>query len=61
MTKPVNWRELNEELDSIVEQLQAGELDIDEAIKLHARGVKIVAELEDYLTNAKNEIEHLKK
>ena len=61
MTKSVNWTELNTELDMIVDQLQAGDLDIDEAIKLHARGVKIVEQLEDYLSNAKNEIEQLKK
>lgn len=60
MTSKRTYSELQDELDEILLQLQSGELDIDKALKLHTEGEKLVAELEAYLANAKNEIEHLK-
>lgn len=53
--------QLQAELDGLLLQLQSGDLDIDKALILHKEGEKLVAELEAYLANAKNEITHLKK
>lgn len=55
-----SYKLLQGELDEVLEQLQSVELDIDKALILHKEGEKLVAELEAYLTNAKNEIEHIK-
>lgn len=61
MTNKKSYRELQDELDEILLQLQSGELDIDKALKLNKAGEKLIAELEAYLAVAKNEIIHLKK
>ncbi|MES2971502.1 MAG: exodeoxyribonuclease VII small subunit [Patescibacteria group bacterium] len=55
------YRELQAELDEVLEEMQSAELDIDKALDLYKKGQKLIAQLEDYLHNAKNEIEHLKK
>lgn len=60
MTKK-SYKQLQTELDDLLEQLQSAELDIDKALILHKEGEKLVAELEAYLADAKNEITHLKK
>ncbi len=60
MTKKT-YRELQTELDDVLSQLQSAELDIDKALELYKTGQKLIEQLEDYLQNAKNEIEQLKK
>lgn len=44
-----------------MDQLQAGDLDIDKAIKLHERGQEIVKLLSDYLKAAENKITKVTK
>ena len=61
MTTKKTYQQLQAELDAILEQFQSVELDIDKALTLHKEGEKLVAELEEYLKNAKNQIEHLNK
>ena len=56
----INYHNLNEELDKILDELQSGELDIDEAVKKYERGQKIVGELETYLKTAKNKVTKVK-
>ena len=60
MTKK-SYRELQTELDEVLSRLQSAELDIDKALELYKIGQKLIEQLEDYLQNAKNEIETLKK
>lgn len=60
MTIKKSYQQLQAELDEVLILLQSGELDIDKALTLHKQGEKLVEELEAYLANAKNEIEHLK-
>lgn len=61
MAKVKTYKELREELDEIVSQLQSSELDIDEATKQYERGMKLVQELEVYLKDAEVKIEKVKK
>ena len=61
MAAKKSYGELQAELEEVLLQLQSGELDIDQALKLHKQGEALVAELEAYLADAKNEIEQLKK
>lgn len=60
MTKEVNYQELSAELDTILAQLQTDDFDIDEAITLYERGIKISKELESYLKTAQNKVTKLK-
>lgn len=51
-----SYKQLQEELDGILMQLQGGELDIDESMKAYEKGLTLVAELEKYLKTAENTI-----
>lgn len=55
-----SYRDLKTELDEVMAKLQDSELDIDEATKLHEKGVGLVAELEKYLKQAEVKIEKVK-
>lgn len=55
------YKQLQDELDALLEQFQSVELDIDKALILHREGELLVKQLEEYLADAKNEIVHLKK
>lgn len=61
MTTKKSYRELQEQLDEVLAEMQSAELDIDRASELYAKGQKLLNELENYLQTAKNEIVHLKK
>lgn len=61
MTTKKSYRELQEQLDEVLAEMQSAELDIDRASELYAKGQKLLSELENYLQTAKNEIVHLKK
>lgn len=58
--KDIDYSKLTRELDIISEQLQSGELDIDEAIKKYERGMAIVTQLQTYLKKAQNKVTHIK-
>lgn len=55
-----NYKALQQELDTIVGNLQQNDLDIEVAIKDYERGMAIVKELETYLEKAENTITKLK-
>lgn len=49
------------QLDAVLAELQSADLDIDKALDMYKTGEKLIKQLEAYLKNAKNEIEHLEK
>jgi len=51
-----NYRDKAAELENIVAQLQDPDIQIDEATKLHAAGLKLIDELETYLKQAEVEV-----
>lgn len=55
-TGEFNYREKAEELERIITTLQNPDTEIDEATKLHAAGLKLVGELEEYLDQAEVEV-----
>ncbi len=61
MATQKTYRELQDQLDAVLHELQAAELDIDKALELHKQGEGLLKELEDYLKTAKNRVEELKK
>jgi exodeoxyribonuclease VII small subunit len=54
-----SYRELNMELESILQQLQREDLDIDEALKAYERGLQLIKQLEGYLKTAQNKVVEL--
>lgn len=52
-----DYRAKAEELERIVVALQDPDIEIDEATKLHAAGLKLVGELEAYLNQAEIEVQ----
>ncbi|MGZ6004822.1 MAG: exodeoxyribonuclease VII small subunit [Candidatus Saccharimonadales bacterium] len=61
MAKAINYQQLNQELEEILDSLQSSELDIDEAIKQYERGMTVVVELQSYLKQAENKVTNLKR
>lgn len=61
MVKKISYKQLQAELDEVLTSLQSSELDIEKSLELYKRGQIIIKQLEDFLKNTKNEIEHLKK
>ncbi len=63
MPKPqtINYQKLNAELDKLLDKLQSGELDIDDAIKHYERGMAILEQLQKYLATAENKVTKVKK
>jgi exodeoxyribonuclease VII small subunit len=56
MTESKNYRQLNEELENIIEKLQSSDLDVDQIIDEYQKGITAVNQLEDYLESARNKI-----
>jgi exodeoxyribonuclease VII small subunit len=54
-----SYRDLNEELEAIIQQLQREDLDVDQAVKDYEQGLKLINQLEDYLKTAENKIVEL--
>lgn len=57
----IDYRKLNQELETILRQLETNDLDVDEAVVQYQRGVEIVALLEDYLKTAENKVVKIKQ
>lgn len=59
-TTKQTYRDQQAELDDILMQLQADDIDVDEALKLYDAAVKLIDKLEARLATAKNHVEELK-
>ena len=59
-TSKVNYQALRDELESVMAQLQAEELDVDQALSLYQRGLELVQQLDSYLKTAENTVRELK-
>lgn len=62
MTKSAkpSYAELQAELTDVMSQLQAEDIDIDEALKLHGQASTLITQLEKHLAGAKLTISKLK-
>jgi exodeoxyribonuclease VII small subunit len=54
------YQELKTELDELLEQLQADDISVEDAMKHYERGMELIAELGKHLTTAENKITKLK-
>ena len=60
-SKTTIYRQLSQELEEILDKLQSGDLDIDDAIKQYEQEMAIVQQLQDYLKQAENKVTKVKK
>jgi Exonuclease VII small subunit. len=58
--KEPTFRELSDQLEAVLLQLQADEVDVDEALKLHDQGSKLLDQLEKRLASAEHQVTTLK-
>ena len=56
MNKSIKFEELIEELDSIVKELESGNLDLDESIEKYKRGIELSSKCKKMLEDAKQEV-----
>lgn len=59
MSKQVDYHTLNDELEQILSELQADDIDVDTATKKYERGLQLIHELEAYLKTAENTVTKL--
>ncbi|MEI7674348.1 MAG: exodeoxyribonuclease VII small subunit [bacterium] len=52
---------MQNELNEIVNDLQSGNIDVDDAMKKYDRGQELVKEISEYLKNAENKITKINK
>lgn len=58
--KTKSYRQLREELDNVLAELETSMDDIDKAIEQYKKGQEIIAQIEKYLDKAKIKINVLK-
>ena len=59
MTKPIHFEQSISELESIVMQLEKGELSLDESLKQFEKGISLARKCEETLNKAEQKIEML--
>lgn len=60
-TKKDTYRALKAQLDEILETLQGGEVDIEEATELYAEATQITEKLNAFIESAQNTVNKVKK
>ncbi len=56
-----DYSDMQNELNEIVNDLQRGNIDVDDAMKKYDRGQELVKEISEYLKNAENKITKINK
>ncbi|HET8708696.1 MAG TPA: exodeoxyribonuclease VII small subunit [Candidatus Saccharimonadales bacterium] len=59
--EPKTYGELMTELDDVMAKLQEDGLDVDDAVDLYQRGLKLTDQLTTYLTESENKLTMLKQ
>ena len=57
MSTKKSYRQLREELDKILHQLESENIDIDEALIQHKKGQEVLKQMEQYLSEVSQVIE----
>jgi exodeoxyribonuclease VII small subunit len=55
-----DYATIQSELQAILENMQRDDLDVDQGLKCYETGLKLIAELKEYLVSAENKITTLK-
>jgi exodeoxyribonuclease VII small subunit len=57
----LNYQSLSQQLDEVINQLQNGELDIDQATKAYEQGMSLIQQMEHHLETVENQVAKIKK
>ncbi|HEY5806102.1 MAG TPA: exodeoxyribonuclease VII small subunit [Candidatus Saccharimonadales bacterium] len=60
MTGKDDYQALSSKLATVLDKLQAGDVQVDDAVKLYEEGLTLITALEQHLQQAENKIEKLK-
>jgi exodeoxyribonuclease VII small subunit len=60
MADQPTFRELSQQLEEVLAQLQTDDIDVDEALKLHEKGTKLLDQLEKRLAGAEHKVKSLR-
>lgn len=55
-----NYKQLRDELDSVLAELQREDLDVDQALAHYQRGLELIQQLEKQLSVADNKVRDIK-
>ena len=55
-----NYDDMSAELNEIIQSLQSGDSNLDDAVKQYERGIELINKLEKYLKEVENKITKLK-
>lgn len=58
-TQP-SYQDMNDELETIIADLQREDTDVDQAVKQYKRGLELIQQLEKHLKTAENTVQELK-
>ena len=61
MDNQLNYGEIKNKLDEVIAKMQDTDTDLDQALKLHEDGKKLVKQLESYLKDVEKKIEDITK
>ncbi len=61
MVNKKSYKELQEELNTIISELQSEEIDIDEAVIKFEQATKITKQIKQYLDTAENTLKRVNK
>lgn len=56
----LDYQQLSAKLDAVLEKLQDPNVQVDQAIELYEKGIKLTAQLEKHLKTAENKLAKLK-
>jgi exodeoxyribonuclease VII small subunit len=56
MTKKINFEQAMKNLETIVQQLEKGDLSLDESLKIYEQGIKLAGECQKTLTQADQKV-----
>lgn len=59
--RPKDYQTARRELDEVLAALQSSDIDVDKAVELYERGLKLAAVLRTQLEQAENKLERLKQ
>ena len=60
MSANKNYNEMQNELNQIIDDLQSGNIDVDNAMTKYDRGQLLIKDISDYLKKAENKITNIK-
>lgn len=56
----MNYKQMSDKLDKVIDQLQNGNIELDETIQRYEEASKIIKKMQKYLNESENKIKKIK-